>query len=205
MPDARVNRIEGIDRAHTLEVRHERAACRVRLMLHRPARPDRPTRRSPRPRRRGRADLRRSWPDRHQPRASRAPRSAGSLPGRRHPGGHQARPVGEVPPRCASDRRRTDCPTGQPLALGSVYDPTDAVGRLLFNVLAMVAEFASDQASRGRGHGGREGQGPTTRQAAQAQPETGSPPRVAGAQRRVQHPRGCAAVRSWPLHRVPSH
>ena len=27
---------------------------------------------------------------------------------------------------------------------GSVYDPTDAVGRLLVNVLAMVAEFESD-------------------------------------------------------------
>jgi DNA invertase Pin-like site-specific DNA recombinase len=27
---------------------------------------------------------------------------------------------------------------------GSVYDPTDAVGRLLFNVLAMVAAFESD-------------------------------------------------------------
>jgi DNA invertase Pin-like site-specific DNA recombinase len=27
---------------------------------------------------------------------------------------------------------------------GSVYDPTDAVGRLLFKVLAMVAEFESD-------------------------------------------------------------
>lgn len=27
---------------------------------------------------------------------------------------------------------------------GSVYDPTDTVGRLLFNVLAMVAEFESD-------------------------------------------------------------
>jgi DNA invertase Pin-like site-specific DNA recombinase len=27
---------------------------------------------------------------------------------------------------------------------GWVYDPTDAVGRLLFNVLAMVAEFGSD-------------------------------------------------------------
>jgi len=26
----------------------------------------------------------------------------------------------------------------------SVYDPTDAVGRLLFNVLAMVAEFEAD-------------------------------------------------------------
>src|ERR1019366_578979 len=27
---------------------------------------------------------------------------------------------------------------------GSVYDPTDPVGRLMFNVLAMVAEFESD-------------------------------------------------------------
>ena len=32
---------------------------------------------------------------------------------------------------------------------GSVYDPTDAVGRLLFNVLAMVAEFESDSAQSG--------------------------------------------------------
>jgi DNA invertase Pin-like site-specific DNA recombinase len=29
---------------------------------------------------------------------------------------------------------------------GSVYDPTDAVGKLLFNVLAMVAEFEADLA-----------------------------------------------------------
>ena len=27
---------------------------------------------------------------------------------------------------------------------GSVHDPTDPVGRLLFNVLAMVAEFEAD-------------------------------------------------------------
>jgi DNA invertase Pin-like site-specific DNA recombinase len=27
---------------------------------------------------------------------------------------------------------------------GSVYDPTDAIGKLLFNVLAMVAEFEGD-------------------------------------------------------------
>ena len=27
---------------------------------------------------------------------------------------------------------------------GSVHDPTDPVGRLLFNVLAMVAEFETD-------------------------------------------------------------
>jgi len=45
---------------------------------------------------------------------------------------------------------------------GSLYDPTDAVGRLLFNVLAMVAEFESDlirlrtregmKVARARGH-----------------------------------------------------
>ena len=32
---------------------------------------------------------------------------------------------------------------------GSVYDPTDAVGRLLFNVLAMVAEFSVIWTHRG--------------------------------------------------------
>ena len=87
---------------------------------------------------------------------------------------------------------------------GSVYDPADAVGRLLFNVLAMVAEF-SDPAPDPRGHEGREGQGPVARQAAQAQPPPGSPPRVVGAQRGVQHPRGGRALRCWPLHRVPRH
>ena len=45
---------------------------------------------------------------------------------------------------------------------GSVHDPTDPVGRLLFNVLAMVAEFESDlirmrtregmQVARAKGH-----------------------------------------------------
>lgn len=33
---------------------------------------------------------------------------------------------------------------------GSVYDPTDAVGRLLFTVLAMVAETAEVVETRGR-------------------------------------------------------
>ena len=45
---------------------------------------------------------------------------------------------------------------------GSIHDPTDPVGRLLFNVLAMVAEFESDlirmrtregmQVARAKGH-----------------------------------------------------
>jgi DNA invertase Pin-like site-specific DNA recombinase len=34
---------------------------------------------------------------------------------------------------------------------GSVYDQTDAVGRLLFNVRAMVAEFEADLIGCGRG------------------------------------------------------
>ena len=66
---------------------------------------------------------------------------------------------------------------------GSVYDPTDAVGRLLFNVLAMVAEFESDLIRRPhcRGHEGRQGEGAAARQAAQAQREARSAPGLVGA------------------------
>ena len=34
--------------------------------------------------------------------------------------------------------------TSSSASAGSIHDPTDPVGRLLFNVLAMVAEFESD-------------------------------------------------------------
>ena len=61
---------------------------------------------------------------------------------------------------------------------GSVYDATDAVRRLVFNVLAMVRRVGirPDPARHPRGHEGRQGQGPTTRQAAQAQPSPRGPP-----------------------------
>ena len=63
------------------------------------------------------------------------------------------------------------------LSLGAwVYDPNDAVGRLLFNVLAMVAEFESDLIrlrTQDRDEG-RQGQGAAARQAAHAQPPAGS-------------------------------
>jgi hypothetical protein len=54
---------------------------------------------------------------------------------------------------------------------GSIHDPTDPVGRLLFNVLAMIAEFESDliKMRTREGHEGRQGQGQVARQAAQAQ------------------------------------
>ena len=49
-----------------------------------------------------------------------------------------------VAARCPRHRRRPH-PRQVKLSLGgSVHDPTDPVGRLLFNVLAMVAEFESD-------------------------------------------------------------
>ena len=56
---------------------------------------------------------------------------------------------------------------GVPLSLGgSVYDPNDPVGRLLFNALGMVAEFEADLIhaeevrSRGEGPRGADGPGP---------------------------------------------
>ena len=54
---------------------------------------------------------------------------------------------------------------------GSVHDPTDPIGRLLFTVLSMIAEFEADlaRARTREGHGRRQGQGPAPRQAAQAQ------------------------------------
>jgi DNA invertase Pin-like site-specific DNA recombinase len=57
----------------------------------------------------------------------------------------------------------------------------DPVGRLLFNVLAMVAEFEADliRARHPRRHAGRQGQRPPARQAAQAQPDGGGAPRRA--------------------------
>jgi len=72
---------------------------------------------------------------------------------------------------------------------GSVYDPTDPVGRLLFNVLAMVAEFESDliRLRTKGGHEGREGQRAFAWQAAQAQSPAGSTSGGPAQGRGVQH------------------
>ena len=88
---------------------------------------------------------------------------------------------------------------------GSVYDPHDPVGRLLFNVLAMVAEFEADLISAahpGRYAGG-EGQGQAARQAPQAQPPPRGPPRQPLPPGRAQHRRAGRPVRRRPLHGLP--
>jgi len=50
--------------------------------------------------------------------------------------------------RCSTDQQDLTAQRDGLAALGvdvnRVYDPTDPVGRLLFNLLAMVAEFESD-------------------------------------------------------------
>ncbi|GAC1368381.1 MAG: hypothetical protein NVS2B15_03230 [Pseudarthrobacter sp.] len=63
---------------------------------------------------------------------------------------------------------------------GSIHDPTDPVGRLLFNVLAMVAEFESDliRGPHPRRHAGRQSQRPAPRQTTQTQQKPGSPPHL---------------------------
>lgn len=80
---------------------------------------------------------------------------------------------------------------------GSVYDPTDAVGRRLFNVLAMVAEFESDLIRLRTVEGTKvaKTKGRLRGKQPQAQPEAGSSPGLPGAQRRVQHRRGRRAFR----------
>ena len=91
------------------------------------------------------------------------------------------------------------------LALGtSVHDPTDPVGRLRFNVLAMVAEFEADLIrAHARGHGGGKGQGPAARQAAQAEPDAGGASGQALPRRGAHRQRARGALRRHPLDGVP--
>jgi hypothetical protein len=90
---------------------------------------------------------------------------------------------------------------------GSVYDPTDAVAQLLFNVLAMVAEFESDLIRLRTREGMKvaKAKGRLRGVAAQAEPPPRSAPGLSGAQRRVQHRRGRRLVRGRPLDGLPRH
>jgi DNA invertase Pin-like site-specific DNA recombinase len=81
---------------------------------------------------------------RHQPGTARSARRSGCLPRGRYDGGQEAGRLARSLPDAraiAEDLTKRQVR----LSLGaSVYDPTDPVGRLLFNVLAMVAEFEVD-------------------------------------------------------------
>jgi len=87
---------------------------------------------------------------------------------------------------------------------GSLHDPTDPIGRLLFNVLlGRRVRVRPHPAPHPRGHEGRQGQGPPPRQATQAQPAPGGTPRRPAPRRRAQHRRTRQAVRRRPLQCLP--
>jgi DNA invertase Pin-like site-specific DNA recombinase len=62
---------------------------------------------------------------------------------RRCPGRDQARPLARSLPDARDIVAELTAREVKLSLGGSVHDPTDPVGRLLFNVLAMVAEFES--------------------------------------------------------------
>lgn len=133
--------------------------------------------------------------------------STGRMSSRRHPGGDQAGPARALPARRPSDRRSR---TARQVSLslgGSVYDAADAVGRLLFNVLAMVAGFESDlirlRTCEGmrvaKAKGRLRGMQPRLNRRREVQP------RLLGAHWRVRHGRGRRTLRHRALHRLPRH
>ncbi len=88
---------------------------------------------------------------------------------------------------------------------GSLHDPTDPVGRLLFNVLAMVAEFEGDliRMRTPEGDAGRPGQGSPPGQAAEAERAPRGPPRRPSHSGRPQRGRARRPVRRRPLDGLP--
>ena len=90
---------------------------------------------------------------------------------------------------------------------GSLHDPTDPVGRLLFNVLAMVAEFEADltRARTREGMKVAKAKGRLRGKQPKLNRRQEGAPGLAGAQRRVQHPQSRRALRRRPLDGLPRH
>jgi DNA invertase Pin-like site-specific DNA recombinase len=87
---------------------------------------------------------------------------------------------------------------------GSVHDPDDPVGRLLFNVLAMIAEFESDLIRMRTREGMKVAKAKgRLRQAAQAQARARSAPRRAVARWPAHQRRARRAIFRRPLNRLP--
>jgi DNA invertase Pin-like site-specific DNA recombinase len=90
---------------------------------------------------------------------------------------------------------------------GSIHDPTDPVGRLLLNVLAMVAEFESDliKMRTREGDEGSQGQGSTARHAAKAEAEPSQAPTRAARLRQLQPSRTRRTVLRRTIYDLPHH
>lgn len=86
---------------------------------------------------------------------------------------------------------------------GSVYDPTDPMGKLLFNVLAMVAEFEADLIRARTREGMRVAKGRLRGKSPKLTPPARSSPRPATCCRRAHRGRAGRAVQCGPLHGLP--
>jgi hypothetical protein len=87
---------------------------------------------------------------------------------------------------------------------GSVYDPDDAVGRLLFNVLAMIAEFEAALIRLRTKEGMRVANAKGRLRGRKPKLNTRQEAHLDG-RRRAQHIRGRRPVRGQPPHRLPRH
>ena len=90
---------------------------------------------------------------------------------------------------------------------GSTHDPTDPVGRLLFNVLAMVAEFESDLIRLRTREGMKvaKAKGRPARQAAEVEAEPGQAPAGAARLRDLHPSRAGRTLRRRTIHDLPDH
>ncbi len=90
---------------------------------------------------------------------------------------------------------------------GSVHDPTDPVGRLLFNVLAMVAEFEADliRARTREGMAVAKAKGRLRGETTQALQETGIPPGLRPPGRNTHDGGTSRTLLSGPFNRLPRH
>ena len=88
---------------------------------------------------------------------------------------------------------------------GSIHDPTDPVGGLLFNVLAMVAEFESDLIRLRIREGMKvaKAKGSAARQAAEVEAEPGQAPVRAARPRHLHSRRAGRTLRRRPIHDLP--
>ena len=84
---------------------------------------------------------------------------------------------------------------------GSLHDPNDPIGRLLFNVLAMIAEFESDLIRMRTREGMKvaKAKRPTAGQATQAQPHPGDSSGRAVPSRTAHHRRASRTVLRRPI------
>jgi DNA invertase Pin-like site-specific DNA recombinase len=86
---------------------------------------------------------------------------------------------------------------------GSIHDPTDPVGRLLFNVLAMVAEFESDLIRLRTREGMKVAKAKGRLRGKQAEAQPGQTPAGAARLRELHPSRACRTQRRRAINDLP--